>query len=237
MVEPAKILGQGKRLEADGGSVVSVMSTGGWERLKTRCPELKKEAEVLAKPYLIEPSQSDAKIVARVQECLGQAICRDAEKKCVPTNQCSKSEERRMTRVVTNRVFIKRNHGFGVASRSGAKCTPKAAQVTLDKMGEDKTRCIPREQMRLVSDGQMGAKKVSREARRQAVNGWRRSVMSKFIIENTDLSLRRTLVDRHGGVYTVKPDRDRLPPFSFSASETIDSIVSGRLQGHGSAGA
>uniref|UniRef100_A0A8R1IFJ6 CCHC-type domain-containing protein n=1 Tax=Caenorhabditis japonica TaxID=281687 RepID=A0A8R1IFJ6_CAEJA len=70
MVEPVEILGQGKQFEADGGSVVSVMSIGRWERLKTRCPELKKEAEVLAKPYLIEPSQSDSKIVAKAEAYL-----------------------------------------------------------------------------------------------------------------------------------------------------------------------
>uniref|UniRef100_A0A8R1IAP9 Uncharacterized protein n=1 Tax=Caenorhabditis japonica TaxID=281687 RepID=A0A8R1IAP9_CAEJA len=108
----------------------------GKKALVTRCPELKKEAEVLAKPYLIETLQSDAKIVARAEACIGKAICREAEKKCVPTNQCSKSEERRMTRVVTNRVFIKRNHGIGVGSRSGAKCTQKPLGTTgTDEMG------------------------------------------------------------------------------------------------------
>uniref|UniRef100_A0A8R1E9V3 Uncharacterized protein n=1 Tax=Caenorhabditis japonica TaxID=281687 RepID=A0A8R1E9V3_CAEJA len=91
-------------------------------------------------------------------------------------------------------------------------------------MGEDKTRCVPRDQMRLVSDGQMGAKTVRRAARRQAVHDARRSVMSKFSVENPDLSLTRTLKNRHGGVYTVKPDRDRLSPTSLSASETSDSV-------------
>uniref|UniRef100_A0A8R1HFV0 CCHC-type domain-containing protein n=1 Tax=Caenorhabditis japonica TaxID=281687 RepID=A0A8R1HFV0_CAEJA len=225
MVEPVKILGQGKRFEAGGGSVVSVMFTSGWERLKTRCPELKKEAEVLAKPYLIEPSQSDAKIVARAEACLGQAMCRDAEKKCVPTNQCSKSEEMRRTRVVTNRVFIKRNHGIGVGSRSGAKCTPKAAQAVVGKIVECKNRWVPREQTRCVPGVQMKAKRGKREVQRRTVNCARRNVKSNFNVEDMELSLRRTLAERHDGVYTVKADRDRLPN-SFSASETIDSMES-----------
>uniref|UniRef100_A0A8R1DIJ9 CCHC-type domain-containing protein n=1 Tax=Caenorhabditis japonica TaxID=281687 RepID=A0A8R1DIJ9_CAEJA len=200
MVKPVEILGQGKRFEADGGSVVSVMSTGGWERLKTRCAELTKEAEVLAKPCLIEPSQSDSRIVARAEACLGQAICREAEKKCVPTNQGSKSEERRMTKVVTNRMFIKRNHVIGVGSRRGAKCTPMAARA-------------------------MKAKRGRREVQRRTVNCARRNVKSNFNVEDMELSFRRTLEDRHDGVYTVKPDWNRLPN-SLSASETIDSMES-----------
>uniref|UniRef100_A0A8R1I4N3 Uncharacterized protein n=1 Tax=Caenorhabditis japonica TaxID=281687 RepID=A0A8R1I4N3_CAEJA len=88
-------------------------------------------------------------------------------------------------------------------------------------MGEDKTRCVPREQTRLVSDGQMVAKKVRREARRQVVNCAGESEIS---VEDTDLCLRRTLEDRHGGVYTVKPDRDRLSPTSLSASDSSDSM-------------
>uniref|UniRef100_A0A8R1IEP7 CCHC-type domain-containing protein n=1 Tax=Caenorhabditis japonica TaxID=281687 RepID=A0A8R1IEP7_CAEJA len=224
MVEPVEILEQGKRFEADGGSVVSVMSTSGWERLKTRCPELKKKAEVLAKPYLIEPSQSDAKIVARAEAGLGQAICREAEKKCVPTNQCSKSEESRMT-TVTNRVFINRNHGIGVGSRSGATCTPKAAQAVVDKMVGCKNRWVPREQTRWVPGVQMKAKKGRREVQRRTVNCARRNVKSNFNVEDMELSLRRTLEDSHDGVYTVKPDRNRLPN-SLSVSETIDSMES-----------
>uniref|UniRef100_A0A8R1EV92 Uncharacterized protein n=1 Tax=Caenorhabditis japonica TaxID=281687 RepID=A0A8R1EV92_CAEJA len=126
--------------------------------------------------------------------------------------------------VVSNPLFIKRNKGIAIGSRSTTRCPPKAAQVKLDKMGEDKTRCVPRNQMRLVSDGQMGAKKGRREARRRVVNDARRSVMSKFSVENPNLTLTRTLENRHGGVYTVKPDRDRLAPTSLSASESSDSM-------------
>uniref|UniRef100_A0A8R1E5C7 Uncharacterized protein n=1 Tax=Caenorhabditis japonica TaxID=281687 RepID=A0A8R1E5C7_CAEJA len=70
-------------------------------------------------------------------------------------------------------LFIKRNHGINVGSRSATRCSPKAAQVTVDTvdwMSEDKIRWVPREHARLVSAVQMGAKKGRREARRQAVN-------------------------------------------------------------------
>uniref|UniRef100_A0A8R1E762 Uncharacterized protein n=1 Tax=Caenorhabditis japonica TaxID=281687 RepID=A0A8R1E762_CAEJA len=77
-------------------------------------------------------------------------------------------------------------------------------------------------QTRLMPDGQVVAKKGRREARRRVVNCARRSVKSKFHVENTDLSLRRTLENRHGGVCTVKPDRVRLS--SISLSETSDSM-------------
>uniref|UniRef100_A0A8R1IG85 Uncharacterized protein n=1 Tax=Caenorhabditis japonica TaxID=281687 RepID=A0A8R1IG85_CAEJA len=91
-------------------------------------------------------------------------------------------------------------------------------------MSQDKIRWVPREQKRLVSDVQKGAKKGRREARRRVVNGARCSVKSKFHVENTDLSLRRTLENRHGGVYAVKPDRDRLSAISLSSSEPVDSM-------------
>uniref|UniRef100_A0A8R1E9N0 Uncharacterized protein n=1 Tax=Caenorhabditis japonica TaxID=281687 RepID=A0A8R1E9N0_CAEJA len=70
----------------------------------------------------------------------------------------------------------------------------------------------------------MGAKKVRREARRQAVNCAGESEKSEFSVENPDFSLRRTLENRHGSVYMVKPDRVRLLSISLSASEPVDSM-------------
>uniref|UniRef100_A0A8R1IRL6 CCHC-type domain-containing protein n=1 Tax=Caenorhabditis japonica TaxID=281687 RepID=A0A8R1IRL6_CAEJA len=176
MVEPVEILGQGKRFEADGGSVVSVMSTGGWERLKTRCPELKKEAEVLAKPNFRGPPQSDAKVRAKAKAGLGQFIWMETEKQCLPTSLCLKSEDRKVAGMVSNPLSIKRNQGIGVGSRCATKCSPKAAQVTVDtvdRMSEDKIRWVPREQTRVVSAVQMGAKKGDerREDKRSTVPG------------------------------------------------------------------
>uniref|UniRef100_A0A8R1EJA6 Uncharacterized protein n=1 Tax=Caenorhabditis japonica TaxID=281687 RepID=A0A8R1EJA6_CAEJA len=131
-----------------------------------------------------------------------------------------------MARVVTNRVFIKSNHGIGVGSRSGAKRTPKAAQAVVDKMVECKNHWVPREHTRWVPGVQMKATKGRREVQRRTINCARRKVKSNFNVEDMELSLRRTLEDGHSGVYTAKPDKDRLSPCSLSASETIDSMES-----------
>uniref|UniRef100_A0A8R1E742 Uncharacterized protein n=1 Tax=Caenorhabditis japonica TaxID=281687 RepID=A0A8R1E742_CAEJA len=63
---------------------------------------------------------------------------------------------------------------------------------------------------------------MSLKERRRKVRGFAKFVATA---EDMELSLRRTLEDRHDVVYTVKPDRDRLP-ISLSASETIDSMES-----------
>uniref|UniRef100_A0A8R1E836 Uncharacterized protein n=1 Tax=Caenorhabditis japonica TaxID=281687 RepID=A0A8R1E836_CAEJA len=217
-------MGQGKRFEADGGSVVSVISTGSWERSKRRSSNREKEVEVLAKPNFREPPQSGAQVKAKAKSGLGQFIRMETEKECVPTSLCLKSEKMKVTGVVSNPLFIERNQGIGVGSLSATRRSPKTSQVTVDRMGEDKTRWVLREQKRLVSDVQKGAKKGRREARRQTVNCAGESEKSEFLVENSDLSHRRTLEYRHGGVYTVKPDKDRLSPVSFSASETSDSM-------------
>uniref|UniRef100_A0A8R1E6F4 CCHC-type domain-containing protein n=1 Tax=Caenorhabditis japonica TaxID=281687 RepID=A0A8R1E6F4_CAEJA len=219
MVESVKILGQRRRFEIDSGSVISVISTGGWERSKRRSSKWEKEVEVLAKPNFRGPPQSGAPVRAKAKAGFGQFIRMETENECAPKSQSLESEERKISGV--DPLFIKRNQGIGVGSRSTTGCPPKAAQVTLGKMGEDKTRCVPREQTRLVSDGQMVAKKVRREARRQVVNC---AGESKISVEDPDFCLRRTLEDRHGGVYTGKPDRDRLSPISLSAWETSDSM-------------
>uniref|UniRef100_A0A8R1HWX8 Uncharacterized protein n=1 Tax=Caenorhabditis japonica TaxID=281687 RepID=A0A8R1HWX8_CAEJA len=237
MVEPVESLGQRRRFEDESGSVVSARSTDGWERSKKRSSKWEKEVEVLAKPNFRGPSQSGAQVRAKAKAGLGQFIRMETEKECVPTSLCLKSEERKKSGVVSNPLFIKRNQGIGVGSRSATRSPPKTAQVTVDRIGEDKIRWVPREQKRLVSDVQKGSKNGRREARRQAVNCAEKSEKSEFSVENTDLCLRRTLENRHGGVCTVKPDRVRLSSISLSASETIDLIVSGRLQRQGSAGA
>uniref|UniRef100_A0A8R1ICQ5 Uncharacterized protein n=1 Tax=Caenorhabditis japonica TaxID=281687 RepID=A0A8R1ICQ5_CAEJA len=79
-------------------------------------------------------------------------------------------------------LFIKRNHGIDVGSRSATRCSPKAAQVTVDTvdwMSEDKIRWVPRKHTRLVSDVQMGAKKEDerREDKQSTVPGKRRQMI------------------------------------------------------------
>uniref|UniRef100_A0A8R1E0B5 CCHC-type domain-containing protein n=1 Tax=Caenorhabditis japonica TaxID=281687 RepID=A0A8R1E0B5_CAEJA len=169
MVESMECLGQRRRFEVKSGSVVSAISTGGWERSKRRRSKWEKEVEVLAKPNFRGPPQSGAPIRAKAKADFGQFIRMETENECVPTSLSLKSEERKITGVVSNPLLIERNQGIGVGSRSTTRCPPKAAQMTLGKMGEDKTRCVPLEQTRLVADGQMGAKKVRREARREAL--------------------------------------------------------------------
>uniref|UniRef100_A0A8R1DMM3 CCHC-type domain-containing protein n=1 Tax=Caenorhabditis japonica TaxID=281687 RepID=A0A8R1DMM3_CAEJA len=212
MVEPMESLGQRRRFEVESGSVVSAMSTDGW--LGTI--EEKKG-----------PPQSRAQIRAKAKAGVGQFIRIEAEKECVPTSLCLNNEERKRTGVISNPLFIKRNEGIGVGSRSTTRCPPKAARWTVDtvdRMSQDKIRWVQWEKKRLVSDVRKGAKNGRREARRQEVNCAEKSEKSKFSVENTDLCLRRTLEDRHGGVCTVKPDRVWLSSISLSASETIDVI-------------
>uniref|UniRef100_A0A8R1EH13 CCHC-type domain-containing protein n=1 Tax=Caenorhabditis japonica TaxID=281687 RepID=A0A8R1EH13_CAEJA len=226
MVESVKIVGQRRRFEIDSGSVVSVTSTGGWGRSKRRSMKWEKEVEVLAKPNFRGPPQSGVQGRAKAKAGLGQFIRMETEKQCVPTSLCLKSEERKVRAVVSNPLYIKRNQGIGVGSRSATRCLPKAAQRTVDTvdMISQEKRWVPREQKRLVSDVQKGAKNGRREARRQAVNCAGKSEKSEFSVENTELYLRRTLEDRHGGVCTVKPDRVRLSLISLSASEPVDSM-------------
>uniref|UniRef100_A0A8R1EXR1 Uncharacterized protein n=1 Tax=Caenorhabditis japonica TaxID=281687 RepID=A0A8R1EXR1_CAEJA len=227
MVEPMESLGQRRRFEVESGSVVSAMSTDGWERSKRRSSKWEKEVETLAKPNFRGPPQSRAQVTAKAKAGLGQFIRKETVKQCVPTSLCLKREGRKVTGVMANPLFIKRNEGIGVESRSTTRCPLKAARWTVDtvdRIRQDKIRWVPREQKRLVSDVQKGAKNGRREARRQAVNCAETSEKSEFSVENTDLCLRRTLEDRHGGVCTVKPDRVRLSSISLSASETIDLI-------------
>uniref|UniRef100_A0A8R1IJ08 CCHC-type domain-containing protein n=1 Tax=Caenorhabditis japonica TaxID=281687 RepID=A0A8R1IJ08_CAEJA len=210
MVESVKIVGQRRRFEIDSGSVVSVTSTGGWGRSKRRKGLHKVVSKVERKRKQVSDSSSGM----------------ETEKQCVPTSLCLKSEERKVRAVVSNPLYIKRNQGIGVGSRSATRCLPKAAQRTVDTvdMISQEKRWVPREQKRLVSDVQKGAKNGRREARRQAVNCAGKSEKSEFSVENTELYLRRTLEDRHGGVCTVKPDRVRLSLISLSASEPVDSM-------------
>uniref|UniRef100_A0A8R1IMY0 Uncharacterized protein n=1 Tax=Caenorhabditis japonica TaxID=281687 RepID=A0A8R1IMY0_CAEJA len=225
MVESVKIVGQRRRFEIDSGSVVSVSSTGGWGRSKRRSTKWEKEVEVLAKPNFRGPPQSGVQVRAKAKAGLGEFIRMETEKPCVPTSLCLKSEKRKVTGVVSNPLYIKRNQWIGVGSRSATRCLPKAAQRTVDtveRTSQEKIRWVPREQKRLVTDVQKGAKNGRREARRQTVNCAGKSEKTEFSVENTDLCLRRTLEDRHGGVCTVKPDRVRLSSISLSASETID---------------
>uniref|UniRef100_A0A8R1E530 CCHC-type domain-containing protein n=1 Tax=Caenorhabditis japonica TaxID=281687 RepID=A0A8R1E530_CAEJA len=224
MVESVKLVGQRRRFEIDSGSVVSVTSTGGWGRSKRRSTKWEKEVEVLAKPNFRGPPQSGVQGRAKAKAGLGQFIRMETEKQCEPTSLRLKSEEKKVTGVVSNPLYIKRNQGIGVGSRSATRCLPKAAQRTVDTvdmMSQEKIRWVPREKKRLV---QKGAKKGKREERRQSVNCAGESEKCKFSVENTDLCLRRTLEDRHGGLCTVKPDRVRLLSISLSASEPVDSM-------------
>uniref|UniRef100_A0A8R1E3Z2 CCHC-type domain-containing protein n=1 Tax=Caenorhabditis japonica TaxID=281687 RepID=A0A8R1E3Z2_CAEJA len=225
MVEPVESLRQRRRFKVESGSVVSAISTNGWERSKRRSSKWEKEVEVLAKPNFRGPSQSRAQVRAKAKSVHGQFIRMETEKQCMPTSLCLKSEDRKVAGVVSNPLFIKRNKGIAIGSRSGAKCTPKAAQAVVDKMVECKNRWVPREQTRWVPGVQMKTKRGKREGQRRTVNCARRNVKSNFNVEDMELSLRRTLEDRHDGVYTVKPDWNRLPN-SLSASETIDSMES-----------
>uniref|UniRef100_A0A8R1ID28 CCHC-type domain-containing protein n=1 Tax=Caenorhabditis japonica TaxID=281687 RepID=A0A8R1ID28_CAEJA len=132
MVESVKILGQRRRFEVESGSVVSVMSTGGWERSKRRSSKWEKEVEVLAKPNFRGPPQSGAPVRAKANAGFGQFIRMETENECAPTSQSLKSEERKIAGV--DPLFIKRNQRIGVGSRSTTGCPPKAAQVTLGKI-------------------------------------------------------------------------------------------------------
>uniref|UniRef100_A0A8R1EBC4 CCHC-type domain-containing protein n=1 Tax=Caenorhabditis japonica TaxID=281687 RepID=A0A8R1EBC4_CAEJA len=224
---PVESLRQRRRFKVESGSVVSAMSTNGWERSKRRNSTWEKEVEVLAKPNFRGPPQSGVQGRAKAKAGLGQFIRMETEKQCVPTSLRLKSEEKKVTGVVSNPLYIKRNQGIGVGSRSATRCLPKAAQRTVDTvdmMSQEKIRWVPREKKRLVSDVQKGAKKGKREERKQSVNCAGESEKCEFSVENTDLCLRRTLEDRHGGVCTVKPDRVRLLSISLSASEPVDSM-------------
>uniref|UniRef100_A0A8R1I8D0 CCHC-type domain-containing protein n=1 Tax=Caenorhabditis japonica TaxID=281687 RepID=A0A8R1I8D0_CAEJA len=129
MVESVKILGQRRRFEIDSGSVVSMISTGGWQRSK-RNSKWEKEVEVLAKPNFRGPPQSGAQVRAKAKAGFGQFIRMETENGCVPTSQSLKSEQRKVAGV--NPLFIKRNQAIGVGSRSAARCSPKTTQVTVD---------------------------------------------------------------------------------------------------------
>uniref|UniRef100_A0A8R1IJ06 CCHC-type domain-containing protein n=1 Tax=Caenorhabditis japonica TaxID=281687 RepID=A0A8R1IJ06_CAEJA len=155
MVEPMESLGQRRRFEVESGAVVSAMSTDGWERSKRRSSKWEKEVEVLAKPNFRGPPQSRAQVTAKAKAGLGQFIRKEAVKQCVPTSLCLKREGRKVTGVMSNPLFIKRNGGIGVGSRSTTRCPPKATRWTVDtvdRMSQDKTRWVPREQKRLVPE-------------------------------------------------------------------------------------
>uniref|UniRef100_A0A8R1E8Z7 CCHC-type domain-containing protein n=1 Tax=Caenorhabditis japonica TaxID=281687 RepID=A0A8R1E8Z7_CAEJA len=101
-----------------------------------------------------ERPQSCAQIRAKAKAGIGQFIRMEAEKECVPTSLCLKNEERKRIGVVSNPLVIKRIQVIGVESRKWAQCTLKAAQATMDRMGQDEERWVSREQTRLMPDGQ-----------------------------------------------------------------------------------
>uniref|UniRef100_A0A8R1EK61 Uncharacterized protein n=1 Tax=Caenorhabditis japonica TaxID=281687 RepID=A0A8R1EK61_CAEJA len=71
MVEPEEILSQRRQFEIDSGSVVLVISTGGWERSKKRSSKWEKEVKVLSKPNFSGPPQRGAQVRAKAKTGLG----------------------------------------------------------------------------------------------------------------------------------------------------------------------